>query len=203
MTDKAVSAVQRVAGSTAQVRGLTAQFGEPVIASRQSFAIGAHAALQLVHREGAWADVIVLACFGDPGLEALREAIDKPVIGMARSALREAKLRAQPIHIITAGAAWDAMLRETVQLELLTAQLHGITVLPSDGLAIARAPEAFIAQIQKVLDRLSMSRSAITKSAPTAILGGLGFAGIHNQLRYDGHLIDGLDAAVRAAVQAE
>lgn len=38
------------------------------------------------------ADAFVIACFGDPGLEAAKEITDKPVIGIAQAAFSVAKL---------------------------------------------------------------------------------------------------------------
>jgi allantoin racemase len=191
LTDKVVAEVQRLAGPGVTVRGVTARFGHEVIASRQSFVVGAHAALELGLTESTGADAVLLACFGDPGLGALREALTVPVVGMAQASLQQAMAVGRPFHIITAGAAWEAMLRETVRLEQADAWFHGITVLPTTGLAVARDPEAFIALIQNALTSLE------AHGAPTVILGGAGFAGLKSRLRYAGEVIDGLETAVR------
>ena len=49
--------------------------------------------------------------------------------------------------------------------------------------------------IQGVLEGLQR------RGAPTCVLAGTGFAGMAEALRYDGVLIDGLGAAVRAAAR--
>ena len=195
MTDKAVAEVRRLAPAHWAVRGVTAALGCEVIASRASFVTGAWAALETLRAQDGWADAVLLACFGDPGLAALREVSDVPIIGMAEAALREAVALGRPYHLVTAGAAWDAMLRETVRLEGAEALLDGITVLDSTGLAMARDPQRALQLLQGVLDALQR------RGAPTCVLAGTGFAGMAEALRYDGVLIDGLGAAVRAAAR--
>lgn len=194
MTDKALEEVRRLAPPHWSVRGVTAAEGCEVIASRAAFVTGAWAALETLRAQDDWADAVLLACFGDPGLAALREVSDVPVVGMAEAALREAAALGRPFHLVTAGAAWDAMLRETVRLANAEARLDGITVLDSTGLAMARDPQRAIRLLQDVLDRLQ------ERGSPTCVLAGTGFAGMAAALRYDAPLIDGLAAAVAALV---
>ncbi len=192
MTDKVVAGVRRLAPAAWDVRGVTAASGCEVIASRAAFVTGAWAALQTLRAQDGWADAVLLACFGDPALAALREVSAVPVIGMAEAALQEAVALGRPYHIVTAGAAWDGMLRETVRIAGADALLDGITVLDSTGLAMARDPQRAVQVLQDALDVLQQ------RGAPTCILGGAGFAGLADALRYDGVLMDGLAAAVRA-----
>ena len=194
MTLAVAAEIERLAGARIQACCATASAGPAVIASRESFAEGASTALQTwrEHDDG-WADAVLLACFGDPGLGALRAACPRPVFGMAESAIAAAVQRRTPFHIVTAGAAWDAMLRENVQAHPgAAALLDGITVLDTTGLAIARDPAAFTARVQAALDALQ------TRNAPLCILGGAGFAGMAPRLRYGGVLTDGIRAAVEA-----
>ena len=46
------------------------------------------------------ADAFIIACFGDPGLEAAREVTDKPVIGIAQAAITMARLMAPNFSIL-------------------------------------------------------------------------------------------------------
>lgn len=197
MTAQVLEAAERLAPAGLVLRGITATQGPPVIASRESFAAGALAAQALwPAQDDGWADAVLLACFGDPGLAALRRTSRVPVIGMAEAALDEAGAQGKPFHIVTAGIAWDTMLRETIaQHPTAAALLDGITVLEGTGLAIAQNPGAFVVQLQDTLDALQ------SIGAPTCILGGAGFARLAGQLRYDGVLLDGIGAGVRAALR--
>lgn len=198
MTAQVLEAAGCYAPTGGALRGITATQGPAVIASRESFAAGGLAAQALwPAQDDGWADAVLLACFGDPGLAELRRASRVPVIGMADAALTEAAQLGQPFHIITAGQAWDAMLRETIALHPATDLLDGITVLEGTGLAIAQDPAPYIAHLQDTLHALERV------NAPTCILGGAGFARLSRQLHYSGVLLDGISAGVRAALRFE
>ena len=195
MTALAVDAVRYIAGDRLQVRGVTAPQGPPVVASRESFVTGAWAALETLKAEHPPDGAVLLACFGDPGLAALREVSGVPVIGMAESALQEAVELGKPFHILTAGRAWDAMLRETARLHQCEALLQDITVLETTGLDISAHPTAYAERVQSALHAIA------ARGGPTCILGGTGFASMAGRLHYDGVLIDGMAAAVRTALR--
>lgn len=198
MTAQVLDEAARLAPAGTALRGLTAAEGPPVIASRASYADGARAARALwPAQDDGWADALLLACFGDPGLAELRRGSRVPVVGMAEAALDEAAARGRPFRIVTAGQAWEVMLRETVAAHPAAAGLlAGIAVLDGTGLAIAQEPAAFAARVQDALDAVHRD------GAPTCILGGCGFARIVAGLRYDGELIDGIGAGLRAALRA-
>jgi allantoin racemase len=191
MTAGVVEQVRGIAEPGVMVRGVTALDGPPVIASRESFALGAEAAVRALRAEPEPFDAVLLACFGDPGLAALRATCQVPVAGMAESAFDEAAALARPFHVLTAGAAWDSMLREAIDVQGHGRLLHGITVLEGTGADMAARPEAFAARVQQVLDGLAAD------GAPTCILAGAGFVPLLPRLRYGGMLLDGVGTAVR------
>lgn len=197
MTHAVVEQVRLMLGSSVspevevEVRGATASFGSEVIATPQSFAVGAEAAFEAWRQHEGWPDAILLACFGDPGLAALRAAARVPVAGMAESAMREAAALARPYRIVTAGAQWPAMLRETARCVQAGRWLEEVAALPATGLAVSRDPEAFMPVLRQALD------DAEAAGVRTVLLGGAGFAGLRGRLRFEGVLIDGLEAAVR------
>ncbi len=47
------------------------------------------------------ADAFIISCFGDPGLQAAREITDKPVLGIAESAIAAAKMIAPYFSIVS------------------------------------------------------------------------------------------------------
>ncbi|HEX2010541.1 MAG TPA: aspartate/glutamate racemase family protein, partial [Roseateles sp.] len=80
-----------------QVLPVTARFGRPYISSEYALALAGHAVLDAFDAHvGAQGrpDVVLLGCFGDPGLLALREhAAGTPVAGLAEAAMRAAAAR--------------------------------------------------------------------------------------------------------------
>lgn len=104
--------VTQVGGPGMTVMGATAPFGADYIASESTYVVAAHAVLDAwqahVSTHGRPRAVLV-ACFGDPGVWALRETAGVPVMGLAEAAMREADALG-PFAIVTGGAAWGPML---------------------------------------------------------------------------------------------
>ena len=64
--------------------------------------------LEEVHRAAAGEhppDAYVIACFGDPGLDEVRAAVDVPVLGIAQAAMHAAALAAGPFSVVTSMSA--------------------------------------------------------------------------------------------------
>ena len=79
VTDLVAGHVRTQLDGRAELRAVTGRFGARYIASRAAAAIAGHAALDALAEHGADCDAVYLACFGDPGLLALRELSRVPV----------------------------------------------------------------------------------------------------------------------------
>lgn len=178
----------------------TARFGADVIASRASYAIAAHAVLDAFadYRKGAGArahhggdvDGVIIACFGDPGLEALRELIAVPVVGLLESAVAKAASAVGPFGVVTAGPAWIPMLNERIAQGPHAALSRGVFAIDTTGLAVTRDPDRFVDQLQTAVDAASQA------GAGAVILGGSALAGFGPRLRTQAVLIDPLESAM-------
>ncbi|HLN10372.1 MAG TPA: aspartate/glutamate racemase family protein [Xanthobacteraceae bacterium] len=198
MTDRLAAAAQRMAGDDIEVAGVTARFGGRYIATRATYAIAGHAALEAYAEHAAGADAVLLACFGDPGLAALREIADVPVIGMAEAACREAARRGR-FAVVTGGAAWRPMLEEFVATLGLRNQLAAVRTVAPTGREIAADPAGSAGVLA------AQCRAAVFEDgADVVILGGAGLIGIAELIaeQVPVPLIDGLAAAVGAAKAA-
>lgn len=193
MTERIGAEARRRCSAGTAIVAVTAAFGCAVIASRASYAIAAHAALDACARHLDGMDAVILACFGDPGLEALREVSPVPVIGLAESAVNDAAERGAPFAILTAGLAWAPMLTELVRLSPHAALFRGVFALDTTGLSVSRGPDRFIAPVNAQLQR------AHAAGASTVILGGSAFAGLGPRLQGGVALVDPLEAAIRDA----
>ena len=87
--------VHHLSAGTPQGRwhGVTAAFGAPYIADERSYCIAGHAVLDAWERAQAAAPPqgyagVLVGCFGDPGLEALRSTTPVPVRGLAEASLQ-------------------------------------------------------------------------------------------------------------------
>ncbi|NKC30048.1 aspartate/glutamate racemase family protein [Falsiroseomonas selenitidurans] len=175
ITARLVALARGLLPAGVQVVGATGRFGACYIASRAAAAIAAHAALDAYAREGAGADAVLVACFGDPGLDALREVAPVPVLGLADASAAAA--RGRRFGVVTGGAAWGPMLTEFYAARGLAALLTGVrTVAPSGG-AIARNPEAALGALAETC------RACVAQDgAEVVVLGGAGLAGLAARL---------------------
>jgi Asp/Glu/hydantoin racemase len=151
----------------------TGAFGCAYITSEACFAIGAHAALDCLEKHGAGCDAVLLACFGDPGLFALKETSRVPVLGLAEASMLEASETAGRFSIVTGGAAWKPMLdRFAAQLGYAD-RLASVRTVALTGGQIAADPESALATLADEC-RLAAERDG----ARAVILGGAGLAGL-------------------------
>ena len=172
MTAAVVNELRMRAPAGTLVQGLTARAGCEVIDSRETFLMGARAALDLLTELPADTDAVLLACFGDPGLEALRSFCSVPIVGLAEAALQRANATGEPFAIVTAGANWVGLLRERADSFGFGQCLNGVYALDGNGAALRKAPEQFREQVH------ALSVRAADAGARTLILGGAAFAGL-------------------------
>jgi Asp/Glu/hydantoin racemase len=178
-TSAAVSArllryvAEAVAGSDVSLRVATAGFGASYISDEPSFAIAAHAALDAVardHEAHGPADAVLLGCFGDPGIEALRVLTGRPVVGLAESSLRDAA-RFGRFAVVTGGTAWKPMLERIARALGWGEQLARVEVLPASGAQLALDPERTVRELTEACRRAAVGVDAV-------VLGGAGLAGL-------------------------
>ena len=197
ITDKLVAIANGMAPAGVVFEGATGRFGARYIASRAASAIAAHAALDAWAEHGAGVDAVLIGCFGDPGLDALRELAPVPVLGLADAAAAAAGGRR--FGVVTGGAAWKPMLEEFFASRGVGAQLAGVrTVAPSGG-EIARDPEGALASLAA-----ACRASAEEDGAEVVILGGAGLAGLAARLatRVPVPVLCSVEEGVRAAIAA-
>lgn len=198
ITDLILTEARKVAAPDTELIAVTASFGGRYVASRATYAIAGHAALDAYARHGKDVDGVVLACFGDPGLYALKEVASQPVVGMAEAACLTAATVGRRFAIVTGGERWGPMLREFVALLGLSERLAAIQTVAPTGADIARNPEAALQLLE------AACRDCVEQfGADAVILGGAGLAGLSTRLapRVPVPLIDGLTAAVKMAEQ--
>jgi allantoin racemase len=162
-----------VAGDAATFAPVTGRFGADYISTRAAAAIAAHAALDALAQHVAGCDAVYLACFGDPGLAALREISPVPVIGMAEASCLGACSRGRRFAIVTGGALWGPMLTEFVAWLGLSDRLAAIRTIAPTGDRIARDPEAALTDLAA-----ACTACATEDGADVVILGGAALAGL-------------------------
>lgn len=102
MTSTIEACARAVAGPDTEIIGVTSEFGPPSIESHYDEAMSVPGLLDAVKRgEAHGVDGYVIACFGDPGLDAAREVARGPVIGIAEAAMHTASHLGRGFSVVT------------------------------------------------------------------------------------------------------
>lgn len=199
VSDLLARRVGAAVGAAAEVETITARFGAAYISSEASYVVAAHAALDAcdahVDAHGR-PDAIIVGCFGDPGVFALREALALAVIGLAEAAMREAAAHGR-FAIVTGGAAWGPMLLRLARALDLADRLTTVEIVAATGAELAADPLRAIVTLGEACARAA-------KGVDAVILGGAALAGMADAIapRVGVPIVDSVDAAARAALTA-
>lgn len=119
-------------GGVVQVTGFTAKFGAPLITNEQALAMAAEAVLALAP-EVAGFDGVIIAAFGDPGLEALRQRLDIPVTGIAEAAMHAASQGGRRFAVATTTPDLRASITAAAERH---GDFAGVWITPGDPAAL-------------------------------------------------------------------
>jgi Asp/Glu/hydantoin racemase len=204
ITERMVAHVSRTLGAASpwQVVSATARFGAPYIADEASYAVAHHACLDawataLAEHPAAVPDVVLIGCFGDPGLWAMRAVAPCVVMGLAEASMVEAA-KMGPFAIVTGGARWRPILtRHALDLGFSAQLAHIHTVAPS-GAQLAADP----AGACRLLAQACNDAIAQAPWVQSIILGGAGLAGLAMCIQplVPRVLIDSVEAGARQAI---
>lgn len=196
MTDQVV-AVARRAAAGAEVLGWTNHHGPAAIQGAADGAAAVAGVLALLPAaRAAAADVIVIACFDDTGLDAVRAAAHCPVIGIGQAAFHMAALMGHRFSVVTTLA---------VSVPVIDANIaaYGFgpicaRVRPS-GLPVLAVDQASPATMARLADEIALS--AAQDGVTAVVLGCAGMAPLLSFLQpgTDLKLIDGVAASARLA----
>lgn len=173
MTELVMRVLAPLVPADVTLKPATGRFGARYISSRSAGAIAGHAALDAFAEHGGDCDAVYLACFGDPGLMALKELAAVPVVGMAEAACRQAAAQGGRFSIVTGGERWGPILTEFTAALGLEGRLAAVETVAPTGGDIAADPDGSIALLAE-----ACRRTVARDGAQAVILGGAGLAGL-------------------------
>ncbi|MCE8040405.1 aspartate/glutamate racemase family protein [Halomonas sp. MCCC 1A11062] len=196
VTELIASEAQRSASPETELTLRTAAFGVAYIETRAEAAIGAYATLAELAEYHPGHDAAVVAAFGDPGLEAAREMLSIPVVGLTESALMSAAMLGGRIGIVAISRRIRAWYGETVARYGMSSRLAGIRCLDEPLRDIGSVQE------DKGEQLVALCQAAIKEDgADVLIIAGAPLAGLARQVesRIPVPIVDGVSCAVRQA----
>ena len=195
MTAKIAAAAREAAAPDVEVVAVCPEDGPAAIESHydEAYASVAIAELILADQASGGSDGYVIACFGDPGVDAARELVDVPVVGIAEAAMHVAVLSGRTFGVVTTlsrtlGRAQDLLHRHGFERACVAAYGTGIPVL-----ALEHATG-------EALDEIAgwCERAVQHDRADVIVLGCAGMADLCRRLseRIGVPVVDGVAAAV-------
>jgi allantoin racemase len=198
VTELVAGHVRQAVGDRVGIVAATGRMGCAYISSEACYCIAEYASLECYAELGQACDGVLLACFGDPGLFALREVCPVPVTGLAEACMQASAARVKAFSIVTGGARWRPMLHRLAATIGLAHALASVRTIAFTGGQIAADPEA-------ALDLLGVACEAAAREdgAEEVILGGAGLAGLAERIqsRCSIPIHDSVQVAARIAVQ--
>lgn len=185
---------ERAAGPGTEIVACTAGFGVEYIETRFEALVAGYAVAQAIAQEPGPVDGVVVAAFGDPGMPALKELVQVPVVGITEAAVHTAALLGTRFSIIAITQRIQAWYRECVQRMGLGSRLASIRALRDPLAGIGSVREDFSDRL------LELAQAAVSEDgADAVILAGAPLAGLARELR--GRLpvpaVDGVPAGVK------
>lgn len=139
------------------------------------------------------ADAFILACWGDPGIEAAREITRRPVVGIAEASLYVANMLAAKWSVVTTLHRVRDMVEKTIAKTGLSQRCASVRTTPLAVLETESCREATLEAL------ITASQAAIAVDGAEAIcLGCAGMSGLDTALEAElgVPVIDAVAAAV-------
>lgn len=197
MTAKIADAAREVAGLGVEINAVCPFIGPDAIESHVDEAFAAVAVVELVEqdqRKGG-SDAYIVACFGDPGLDAARELVDVPVIGIAEAAMHVATLSGRSFAVVTTLTRTLGRARDLVTRYGMT---QACVSLAGSGISVLDLEETTSESFDKIA---ALCVEAVAMEADVIVLGCAGMADLCQTLsdRVGVPVVDGVAAGVGLA----
>ena len=193
VSDLIEAEARRAAAPGTEIRVLTAPFGVAYIETRFESLIGDYATATLAAEHAEQHDALIVAAFGDPGIDGLRELLDIPVVGLTEAALMSACLLGKRFSIVAISRRITAWYRECVQANGLIDRLASIRCLDRPLQDIGRVQEDHAQALQ------ALCQSAVDDDgADVIVIAGAPLAGLARAIkqRIPVPVVDGVSSAV-------
>jgi allantoin racemase len=195
MTAGIAAAARAIAAPGTEILAVQPSFGPRSIEGHFEETIAAAGVAEQV-RLAAPHDAVVIACFGDPGLEAAREVTSAPVLGIAEAAFHAASMLATGFSVVTTMTRTCVIAERLVHRYGFERSCRGIHGTDIPVLDLEHCGPETVARIE------AAARAALERDRSGAIvLGCAGMAALCSTLqqRLGVPVIDGVAVAVKFA----
>ena len=187
---------ERTARPGTEIVVRTAKTGVAYIETRYEALLAAPAVAQIIAEDAEIVDAVVVAAFGDPGMPALKESVEVPVVGITEAALCTAALLGGRFSVIAISARITAWYRECVERNGLLSRLASIRSLSDPLRDIGSVQQDYRPQL------VHLAHQTVEEDgADAVIVAGAPLAGLARQVSDDFPVpvVDGISAGVAQA----
>ena len=180
------------------LRGVRAATGVEMIVNEADLQAAAAEVVRLGVAEASGVSAIIVAAFGDPGVAALRDMVDIPLVGIGEASITEAASGGRRFGIATTTPALVGVIDSFVDELVLGCWFTGVRVPDGDPLILsADASRQEAALAQSVADCFDLD------GAEAVVIGGGPLSGAARALRerFGARIIEPVPAAVRRALR--
>ncbi|WP_068161790.1 aspartate/glutamate racemase family protein [Rhodococcus phenolicus] len=192
MTATIEACARTVAGPGTRVEAVSPAMGPPSIESHYDESLSVPGILaEIAQGERDGADGYVIACFGDPGLDAAREIATGPVVGIAEAAMHTASFLGRGFSVVTTLGRTAGRARDLADRYGLRDACRGVHACEIPVLALETDPDARKIVTEACFDALDSDGS------DAVVLGCAGMADLCAQISADigAPVVDGVAAA--------
>ena len=192
MTANIAAAARRIAAPGTEIVALTSPHGPASIEGYYDEAMSLAGLLQAV-REAQDYDAVIIACFDDTGLDALRCLTDKPVVGIGEAGYRMAAMLCNKFSVVTTLARSVPALEHNLTRYGMDRQCQRVR---SSEVPVLELEHANPAAYKKIEDEIG--RAIAEDRAEAIVLGCAGMADLAAAMseRFGVPVLDGLACAV-------
>ena len=196
VTNHVVTVARAHASAGTDIDGVTGRFGANIVTAEPENVIAAHAALDLLAMHYADYDAAILAISFDSGLEAARDLVPIPVLGMTDAALRAARSGSDRIGIVMFGSVSRPLYEAVFARSPVHDAIRAIEVVEIASVAAYLETDRLEEQILEAIKRMEQG-----SRVKDVVICGAAMAGIAPRLqaRCAPRLHDGIIAATHEA----
>jgi allantoin racemase len=195
-TDAMLSIAREAAPAGVEIEGITARFGADLIEVEETLGTASHAVAEILTSDAAGYDGVVIAAFGDPGLE--RSPKELNVVGIAEAGMHAAAEEGRRFSIVTTTSGLSQPIKRLVRRYGLEKQFASLRFTEGLAAPLMGNPEALATALKK-----AASEARDLDGAEAVVIGGGPLARAAKQLVHELALpiIEPVPEAIRLVTQ--
>lgn len=169
-TTETVALTRQACGENAEVEGMTAPFGSRFLSDQRELDTAAIAVAEMVTQlavDGRRRTGIMIAAFGDPGLDDARRLFTGPVVGIGEAGLLAGAADGRPFSIVTTTVGLGTLIEQMADDLGFAGQLRSVRRTPSHPSRLIGEPDLLFAELS-----LAAEQAVSLDGAQAIVIGG-------------------------------